>query len=214
VPKKKFKNITKSGNTSPLKNLPPLPKLGQIKPAVNRNTVRPLGPRLYKLAKNPDLVGGGPGEPPLGFVTGTTSRSEWRYYWALAKIFSDPLDPRRPPFTGGKEWQYQAAVDGRFTRDVGSSVIDFLIYQGVRKLGIRLQTERWHVMAGPQKFWKDFFLKTHSNEVDLIIDVFDQYSLADRTGEATIKQLKNALKGNQEPDPVRLGTALQVREPR
>ena len=214
MPKKKFKNITKAQNSSPLKNLPALPKLGSTKPVIYRPTVRPLGPRLYRLSKRPDIVGGGPGEPPPGFVTGTTSRSEWRYYWALAKIFVDPLDPRRPPFTGGKEWQYQAAVDGRFTRDVGSSVIDFLIYQGVRKLGLRLQTERWHVMAGPQKFWKDFFLKTHSNEVDLIIDVFDQYSLSDPTGEATIKQLKFALKGNQEPDPVRLGNALRVREPR
>lgn len=214
MPKKKHKNITNTQNSSPLKNLPALPKLGAIKPVVNRDTIRPMGPRIYKLAKRPDMVGWGPGEPPPGFVTGTTSRSEWRYYWAFAKVFNDPVNPRQPPFSGGKDWQYQAAVDGRFVRDVGSSVVDFLVYQGTRTLGIRLQTERWHIMAGPQKIWKDFFLKTHSNEVDLFIDLFDQYSLADRTGEATIKQVKNALKGNQEPDPIRLGTALQVREPR
>lgn len=201
-------------NSTPLKSLPVLPKLGVMRPRIYKDTIRPKGPKIYKLIKRPDVIGVGPGLPPPGFVTPHTSKSEWRYYWALAKIFNDPVHPRQPPFNGGRLWSYQAAVDGRFVRDIGSSVVDFTVIQGLRVLGLRIQTERWHVMANSAKVWKDFFAKTHSNEVDLIIDLYDQYSLADISGEATILQVKNALKGNQEPDPLKAGTALRVREPR
>lgn len=201
-------------NSSPFKDLPALPKIGTHRPRIYKDTIRPLGPRMYRLGKKPDVYGRGPGIPPPGFVTAHTSASEWRYYWALARIFRDPPNPRKPPFSGGKNWTYQGAIDGRFTRDVGSSVVDFIVEQGTRVLGIRIQSERWHVMAGSTKIWKDFFAKTHQTGVDLMIDLYDQYSLSDKSGEATIKQVKNALKGNQEPDPIKAGTALRVREPR
>src|SRR5690606_25402309 len=68
---------------------PELPKVRDARrrpvrpPRLRSFPVMPRGPRLYKL--DPDHAKSGPGEPPPGFVTATTSATEWFVYWAVAK---------------------------------------------------------------------------------------------------------------------------------
>lgn len=81
-------------------------------------------------------------------------------------------------------------------------------------MGLRIQTERYHVFADASKKASDFFLKTHTQALDLVIDLFDQYSIGDPSGRATVAQVSRALKGYQEPSPIAFGIGQQVRPPR
>lgn len=202
-------------NSSPLKALKPLQQLGANPkvPRLDYPTVAPVGPKLYKMQARPRMLGMGPGDPPPGFVTAHTSASEWRYYWALAKVLGTPANPRQGPYVGGADWSYQKAIEGGRT-EPGGSVVDFIVHQGMGTLGIRIQTERFHVFADAATQMRDFSQKVKVKALTDIIDVFDQWSIADRTGEATIKQVKRALQGIQEPDPIRFGTAQRKREVR
>lgn len=196
-----------------LKNLPPLPKLTkEPRPLkVDKMPIRPVGPRRFRLDATPRTIGTGPGDPPPGFLNQWNSRSEWRYYWALCKHLDSPKDCRRPPFVGGQNWQYQTKDPVYGGRVPGGQVMDFIVTQGHLTTGLRIQTERWHVMANAAQQAKDFFLKSHIVSVDRVIDLFDQYSVGDPSGHATIVQVARALKGIADPDPLRLGTAQRVR---
>lgn len=196
--------------------LPKIPKMGKRpRPLMpERHTFRPRGPMWAWRAMNWRMEGQGPGEPPPGFVTAHTSASEWRYYWAIAKVMGDPRDPRKGPYTGGRNWVYQAAADGVFTRSVASQVIDFVVDLNGTRIGLRIQTERWHVMASSKVIERDKFLKTHTKGVDVMIDLFDQWSIGDPTGKAVIDQVIKALRLTPDPDPITNGTALRVRAPR
>ena len=93
----------------------------------------------------------------------------------------------------------------------GGSVVDFVVHQGVGTLGIRIQTERFHIFADVAEQMRDFAVKIHLQALDKVIDVFDQWSISDRTGEATVKQIRRAIQGIQEEDPIRFGTAQRKR---
>lgn len=198
------------------KRLPPIPEVGKrprpMRP--DRHTIRPRGPEWSIRAFKVQSLGYGPGDPPPGFVTAHTSASEWRYYWAVAKATGTPRDVRKPPFVGGDNWVYQAATDGVFTRSVASQVLDFVVDMNGTRIGLRIQTERWHVLTSSTVQERDRFLKTHSKGVDIVVDLFDQWSISDPSGKATIDQVVKALKGIPDPDPITNGTARQVRPPR
>ena len=68
--------------------LPTIPR-----PRLRRKPWRKTGPRLYRLAKDPEHLGG-PGEPPTEFLSAQTTKTEWYVYWALSKLYDDPEDPR------------------------------------------------------------------------------------------------------------------------
>src|SRR6187455_711622 len=73
-----------------------LPRLtGDPEVPERRQGIRTYGPKELGLQAAPQLVGG-PGDPPPGFVGGTTSISEWYLYWAFEKV----LGPEGP------DWQY------------------------------------------------------------------------------------------------------------
>lgn len=200
---------------SPTSRLAKLPKPSRAKRAgrplpVTRFTVAPKGPAIYRRGSTP-LVAGGPGEPPEGFVNAHTSRDEWIYYWAIAKVLGDPSDPRKPPYVGGREWAYQSADPIYGGRISGGQVMDYVVQWGGKKVGIRLQTERWHVFASAAQQAKDFFLKTHLQGVDQVMDVYSSLGINDPSGETACRQIANALRGIPEGDPIRLGTAQPAR---
>jgi len=179
---------------------------------VRKHAIRPTGPRVYGLSrKSRSAIGFG--DPPAEFLDPTYHGSghEWIYYWALSRIFRDPPDPRKPPYEGGKLWQYQVSVDGTFIRSPLSSVLDFLVLFGGQKIGLRIQTERYHVFADAARNAQDYYLKFHSAAVDRIMDLHPQYVIADETGQAAIKQVARALSGQEEPNPEYLGLAERVR---
>lgn len=198
----------------PLKNLPTLPhKRIPRPPRIRYFTVAPQGPKIYQLGKNVDQLNDW-FDPPAAFLDPKLhgSSEEWPIYKALMLILDPGRDPRKPPYQGGNGWAYQKMIDGG--RIPGGQVVDFIVDQGNRTLGLRVQTERYHVMASPDKIAFDAYLKQHLSAIDLVIDIFSQYYIEDRSGKAAMYQVREALKGNQQPNPGAFGIARQARTPR
>ena len=195
----------------PLPRLPTPPKLGSLPrpPRAERPPVRPRGPKLFQLGRDPGRLDG-PGDPPTDFVTAHTSRDEWVWYWAMAKVTRDPADPRRPPYAGGANWVYQKALDGG-RAERGGSVCDFVYSAPNGEICIRIQTARWHIMAHATKQAQDAMLKAKTSRYIHVVDTYSQEWIEDATGEAACRAVARALKGISAPDPIRYGTARNPR---
>ena len=182
----------------------------QNRPPRLRRIPRELrGPKELRLWVEPERVVG-PGEPPPGFVIGTTSASEWPPYWALAKIFNDPIDPRKPPFHGGQNWGYQIGLEGGRSQR-GGSVADYIVWLASETVVIRLATERFHIATSASKKLWDRTQAMSLERFARVEDLFEQDIIADRTGEATIRRLVELLGGRQRINPGSAGTFRRVR---
>ena len=170
------------------------------------------GPRELRLTVEPERLSIGPGLPPPGFVSATTSAPEWVVYWASAKIFHDPVDPRKPPFFGGRDWGYQKDLQGG-RKTEGGAVIDYIYWLPGTTVGVRLQTARFHDAASPQKEASDRAqLVALSWLIGVTIkDLDEQDIIADRTGEAAIRRLVELLGGRSQINPGVAGTYRVVR---
>ena len=170
------------------------------------------GPRALRLTVTPERLSIGPGEPPPGFVTATTSASEWIAYWASSRVFHDPPDPRKPPYFGGLHWGYQKALDGG-RREQGGAVIDYIYWLPGETIGVRLQTARFHDAAGPEKEALDRAQLLSLSWIwgVTIKDLDEQEIIADRTGEAAIRRLVELLGGRERINPGVAGTYRAVR---
>jgi hypothetical protein len=196
--------------------LPKLPRPSKPSPFHPKKpfAIAPRGPRHLHLGQHPLIVGVGPGEPPPGFVGAHTSREEWMVYWAIATHKNDPVNPRVPPFTGSRigDWFYQAADAGG--RVPGGSVTDYQVRTPTGMIGIRLDTERWHIFAGPNQQLKDLFIKTHVKSLQKVVTIYSQDFLrADPSeqAEALMKVVALALRGIEYNNPIRSGTAQRRR---
>lgn len=168
----------------------------------------PTGPRFVPPHEE---VMGGPGEPPEGFLTGQNSLTEWYVYFALAKIFRDPKDPRKPPYFGGLEWGYQIARLGGFVRALGSAVVDFAVYQDATILGIRVVTERFHIFANSRTQANDAIQRASLEANGLrVVDLYDHQILGDPSGQKAIIHLKQVLQRIEQVNPVLAGTAIRA----
>lgn len=169
----------------------------------------PYGPSILRSIQK-ETYGSGYGEPPPGFVVGQTSVTEWIAYWALAKIFDDPKDPRMPPYFGGRDWGYQIDRLGGYVRAVGSAVIDFVVYYAVTTIGIRIQTERFHLFADSRRQAYDTLQRAELERSGItVVDVYDTDLLGDPSGQKAIIAMKRAI-GMLEPvNPIIAGTALR-----
>jgi hypothetical protein len=152
----------------------------------------------------------GPGEPPPGFVSATTSSTEWIWYWASAKVYNDPDDPRRQPYWGGQQWGYQIAGTGGRMANFGS-VIDFIYYMPSATVGIRIQTKRYHEETTPSQKAYDIAQRNSLARFITIVDVYEQDFIADRTGEAACRRLVDALGGKRRMAPGKFGFSRRVR---
>ncbi len=191
---------------------PPPPRLpGTVPrpPVIRRFAAMPTGPRLLT---QPGERIVGPGEPPTGFVEPTTSTEEWWCYWALAKVFADPVDPREPPFFGGRRgtWSYQSPFFGG-RREIGGAVVDFVANGDFGAVGIRLQTERYHIFAGPRKHATDLLQRERLGARINVVDIFSQDFIEDPSGASIIKLIKAALGRIEAQNPVTAGTARRTR---
>ena len=152
----------------------------------------------------------GPGEPPAGFVSATTSSTEWIWYWASAKVYNDPRDPRQAPYWGGSQWGYQIAGTGGRTAAFGS-VVDFIYYMPSATVGIRIQTKRYHEETTAQQKAYDITQRNMLARYLTIVDVYEQDFIADRTGEAACRRLVEALGGKRRMSPGKFGFSRRVR---
>lgn len=177
-------------------------------PTLRRPSAQPTGPKKLKLTGSVDVVGG-PGNAPDGFLNSINSKSEWIVYWALSRIFANPPDPRQAPYTGGTpDWSYQAAYDGG-ARNVGGSVVDFIVYTARQPIGIRLVTEYYHLFTNRRKQVQDEMQKLALEGAVEIRDIYDYDFLNDPSGEAAIKVVKLAIGQMERPNPLWLGVALR-----
>jgi hypothetical protein len=197
--------------------LPALPRLPGIakggRPrSIKRDPKRRTGPRIYKLQADPLHVGG-PGDPPEGFVGAHNSITEWIWYWASATVLKTPKDPRKMPFIGGLNWEYQVSLDGgRLQR--GGTVCDFVYQISSSLVCVRIQSSRYHVAVDSAKQVQDFELKVHtgitSAGVDWVVDTYEEEWVSDTTGESACRALVNALKGEDDHNPIRFGVADRI----
>lgn len=170
----------------------------------------PKGSHLVQMARAETHVGG-PGDPPPGFVIGQTSSSEWRdLYWPLAKIFKNPVDPRQPPFYGGwPDWAYQVPYLGAFTRSPGSAVVDATVYLGREVIGLRLQTQRYHILTESEKQASDALQRASLERFIRVVDVFEIDGASDPEGTQAIQQIKFALSLIERISPIYAGVGTK-----
>lgn len=166
---------------------------------------KPLKPRRNLFSYGPEVLGlglktiqtkQGPGEPPPGFVGGTTSRSEWWVYWALTKL----LGPE------GEAWTYQQSYQGG--RHIpGGSVVDFVVYMPLQTILIRLQTYRFHFALGNAKQSRDIEQKfALSDEQDsIVVDIYEQDFIGDESGRAVLMIVNEAINGIERSNPLATG---------
>ena len=177
---------------------------------MRRFSAIPRGPRYVQDIRR-TLYLSGPGAPPPGFVGGGTSASEWVIYWALAKIFDDPKNPRKPPFLGGQDWEFQKSYLGAYTRARGSSVLDFVVRTRTVDVGMRLQSERFHIFTTSKKQTTDELLRVALSKELLIVDLYEQDFIADKTGVAAITVARAAIAGAERTNPITGGIARRTR---
>lgn len=186
------------------------PKKPGTLPKLRGNVVRPTGPKVLNVA---EVYVGGYGMPPVDFVIGSTSVTEWVAYWALSKIFNDPKDPRIPPFFGGQDWSYQVPKGGKWTRAIGSAVVDFVVYQGSRAIAIRIQTEFWHIFTTSRKQASDALQRVNLSDDMTVVDVYDTALLGDPSGAKAVVAMKRAigmLGAMEDINPITSGTGLRA----
>jgi hypothetical protein len=196
--------------------MPSLPKMGTMpRPPRLRQKIptAPKGPQIYHRGQDP-ILGFSPfTNPPLGFLDDPhVSATEWMCYLALAFHTGQPKDPWKPPFVGAPPyWVYQKAEEGG--RVPGGSVSDFVILdnKGIADIGIRVETERWHIWTTAQQQAKDLYINQHLKTVSRIMRVWDQHFIGDPTGESVMRVMALALRGIELPSPIALGTAQRIR---
>jgi hypothetical protein len=182
------------------------------RPGLRKKPFRKFGPKLYRLDKAPE-TNQGPGEPPVEFVNGKTSKSEWYPYWAMCKIWDVPTNPRVGPFEGdhGGIWGYQVYFP--ILGSTGKTNIDFVYYGAGYVIGIRVQSEKHHLMTDPLQYQLDEWLGSHNFGVSAIIDVFEHEYLMDPTGQAVCRAMANACRGIQSQSPLAKGNVFRIRRP-
>lgn len=188
------------------------PRPKAIPPRLRTPAKIPTGPRQFRQPKKP-RVSGGPGDPPPGFIDPALhgSRSEWPIYWALAKIFEHPLDPRQFPYIGGPPfWTYQEwYLGGR--SESGGAVGDFAVRSGSGGPDtiLRVQSYKFHLAAGPDIASFDDLQRQMLSGDATVIDLYEQDFLHLEAPDLII-YVKSALGMIQAQDPRTAGT---VRRP-
>lgn len=178
-----------------------IPPIKEEKPLQPRRNLVSYGPSVLGISQGAVQSGSGPGEPPEGFVGGTTSRTEWYVWWALDKI----LKP------AGIEFSYQSSFQGG--RHVpGGSVVDFVIYMPLYEILLRVQTYRFHFALGSDKQSYDMEQKIElsDNEGVIVVDIYEQDFIDDETGGKVLQVCNEAINGVERSNPLATGMVFDV----
>lgn len=168
--------------------------LGDLRPI---RSLAPWGFRELGLGLAPIREGEGPGDPPAGFVGGTTSKTEWWVFWAFTIL----MGPE------GVTWTYQESFQGG--RHVpGGSVADFVLYMPMQTIIVRVQTWRFHFAAGAEKMQADVEQKVALHSIwgeEIVVDIYEQHFIHDATGKAVLEVCADAMAGIEWPSPFAVG---------
>jgi len=130
----------------------------------------------------------------------------------LARVFQNPKHPEVGPFYGGSpDWSYQVAELGGFTRAIGSAVVDFVLYQGRTIIGVRIQTEHFHLFTDSAKQASDAFQRVNLEASGMtVVDIYDNEILGDPSGQKAIIAAKHAIGRLERVNPITGGTAIRA----
>lgn len=176
-------------------------------PLLRHKAQKPTGMRFVPQGEQ---IMGGYGEPPAGFLNGQNSVTEWIAYWALARIFQNPKgdDVRSGPFIGGwPDWSYQVKFSANTTS--GRTAVDFVINQGATTIGIRIQTERYHIFTSSRIQAYDSLQRFNLEKGMEIVDIYDNELLGDPSGQKAIIAMKRAIGRLENINPVVARTAIR-----
>lgn len=162
--------------------------------------IRRTGPRALGLQRR-ERHTGGPGQPPPGFLGPTVSSHEWIWFWASRKVLDPQMDPRQPPFSGGRGWDYQNPYH-QF--GVLQSVVDFIYYLPGEIVGVRVMTPFFH--RGPEKDAYDAAQARSLSRTIVTKDVYSQNFIRDVTGEAAVRLLIEVLGGRDRLNVMTMAT--------
>lgn len=177
---------------------PPTPRRDSAPQAPHRPAT-PTGPKRYRLDAEVIVVGG-PGPAPPGFVTATTSYPEWMWFWAMTKL-KGPMGP-------ANGWAYQDAQAGGRSMP-GGSIVDFVVFDRVPRLAIRIQTERFHQAFGAAKIGYDIEQMITLERLGFTVaNVWDQDFANDPSGKAVLRVCREVLGGIHQRDPIATGNSL------
>lgn len=174
-------------------------------PRLRRLPTLPRGPRELQSFRRAERRGQGPGEPPPDFVTNTTSKSEWWFYWGMSKALGDPQDPRQGPYFGGRDWDYQRIYENAGAGALATASVDFIYYGPWERIGIRIQTFRYHIGTTPEQKGYDALQSARLGKIMRVVDVFEQDFILDETGQAVVIAAKQALGLLQSLNPLASG---------
>ena len=169
-------------------------KTGKVRiPKIKRQTLRPEPMRPFQPVLGAKKIGG-PGEAPAWIITPTTSRSEWFIWWALMQILGPP---------GESSWGYQISSNNSAT------IIDFVVWDRQPRIAIRVQSERYHISTLQSKHTYDRQQREMLERSGyVVIDVYEEHFLKDKSGFAAIMVTKDALKHIERPSPIRYKTGM------
>ena len=193
--------------------MPPTRRKPVSPPGLRKPVTMPTGSRLFTAPPDRGQVGIFVSPPP-GFVTGTTSGSEWIVYAAIAKVLKKPDDPTKGPYIGYPGlWDYQVPfAGGRRNR---GAVVDFVIYGGTPRMKettlIRLQTEQFHYFTDYAKQEADRVQLTRLLAIANTIDIDEIEILGDPSGNKPCRVIAEALSGFNMPNPLGSGTVRRAR---
>jgi hypothetical protein len=78
-------------------------------------------------------------------------------------------------------------------------------------VGIRLQTDRFHLTAGPEKQAYDEAQLRNLSRQMVILDIFEQDFIGDKSGESVVRVIADTLGGRGRVNPLRSGTYRKTR---
>jgi len=121
-------------------------------------------------------------------------------------------DGRDGPYLGDSvNFLYQSDAMGG--RSIGGAVVDYVILRPPtgRVLGIRLQTERWHLEANILKRTSDELQRAQLESQMDVVDIYEYAFIGDKSGAAVMKAVKHALGLIEVPNPIAAGVVQRNR---
>lgn len=196
-------------------SFPKMPRAGENPRALRfyGMTAIPRGPKMYRMFRK-EIIISGPGDPPPGFVIGTTSITEWWAYWALFKVmktlYGFSKEPRDEPFDGFPPY-FGYQVDFIGGRQRGGSVVDFTVNHLGQALLIRVVTDRYHIRTTAEKLASDEAqFRTLSRFGRRVVDVMESDILNDRSGNGAVKAMWKAVQGVNTQHPSVTGQVRRI----
>ena len=156
-----------------------------------RPLIAPRGPAELHLGQKRVTGIGGPGPQPLDFPG---SGAEWVWYWASAKYYKDPKDPRDGVYQGGEFWVFADPIGAGVTatRDPAEGTADFEYL--MEHTIVKIEGFYWHYGQGGAQTARDLYLISHLGAAgDRVVRVNDGEYMFDETGSVAVALLADIL---------------------